>query len=287
MAEVLELSDGRRCAWGECGASDGRPVLYLHGAPGSIVEGAESPFHDQFARDGVRFVALERAGYGVSTSQPGRRFVDVVPDVRELADRLGVERFVVVGWSTGGPHALAAAAGLPDRVSAVGLIASIAPLDKVGLDGLGEAAFIEMAREDPHDLRVQMSALAAAMRSDPDGTSSALLAPLMSERDVAYWARPENMAVIRADLVESARGSWEGYADDCVADAGDWGFELRGVAAPASLIHGTADQIVPVRHSRYLATALSNASLHEADDEGHLSVLDHLPRLCAELITTI
>jgi pimeloyl-ACP methyl ester carboxylesterase len=252
-----------------------------------VVEGAESPFASQFARDGVRLIALERAGYGVSTAQPGRRFVDVAPDIGELVDCLGVDRFAVVGWSTGAPHALAAAVGLGDRVVAVGAIASIAPLDKVGVDGLGEAVFLEMAVNDPDGLRVTMRELAAAMRSDPEGTSGALLGPLMSDRDVAYCTRPENAALISADLVESARGEWAGYTDDCIADAVFWGFDLAAVAVPVSLIHGTEDRIVPVQHSRWLATTLPNASLLEADGEGHISVLDHLPRLCAELVQAV
>jgi pimeloyl-ACP methyl ester carboxylesterase len=131
MVEVLALSDGRQFAWAECGGS---PVVSLHGAPGSIVEGARSQYSAQLAEAGVRLISLERAGYGVSTAVPGRRFIDIVPDVRALVDHLGLDRFAVVGWSTGGPHALAAGYGLADRVVAVGAIASIEPLGQVGLD---------------------------------------------------------------------------------------------------------------------------------------------------------
>jgi pimeloyl-ACP methyl ester carboxylesterase len=228
---------------------------------------------------------MERGGYGVSSAVAGRRFIDIVPDARALADHLGLDDFAVVGWSTGGPHALAVAYGLADRVTAVGAVASIAPLDNVGLDGLGERVFIEMAQNDPQALREMMKQLAASMRDDPEATSTALFAEVMSERDVAYFARPENHDVVIAGLVESARGEWEGYADDCVADARDWGFDLDAVNARVALLHGTADRVVPIEHSRYLARALPNASLSEANDEGHLSVLDHLPQLCVELTT--
>jgi pimeloyl-ACP methyl ester carboxylesterase len=112
---VLTVPDGRQFAWAERGAQDGSPVVYLHGAPGSVVEGARSPYRAQFASAGVRLISTERAGYGVSTALPGRRFIDIVSDVRALADHVGLDRFAVVGWSTGGPHALAAAYGLTDR----------------------------------------------------------------------------------------------------------------------------------------------------------------------------
>ena len=151
--------------------------------------------------------------------------------MRALADHLGLDVFAVVGWSTGRPYALAAASGLADRVAAVGAVASIAPLDKVGLDGVGERVFFEMARDDPQPLRDGMRQLAASMRDDPEGTATALLGDLMSERDLAYFARPENHEVVIEDLVESARGDWEGYADDCIADVGTWGFDRGDVKA--------------------------------------------------------
>ncbi len=90
-----------------------------------------------------------------------------------------------------------------------------------------------------------------------------------------------------ADLAESARGDWEGYADDCIADSQDWGFDLADVNTPVVLLHGTADNIVPINHSRYLAETLPNASLTESDGDGHISVLDHLPQLCAQLVDAL
>jgi pimeloyl-ACP methyl ester carboxylesterase len=281
---VFARSDGGQFAWGECGAHDGRPVFFLHGAPGSVIEGANSPFSARFASSAVRFIAVERAGYGISTARAGRRFIDIADDIRSLADYLALDVFTVVGWSTGGPHALACSAALDDRVRAVGIVASCAPLDKVGLDGFGERTFIEMAQQDPNGLREVMKQLAAAMHSDPEGTTKSLLADVMTDSDVAYCARPGQASLVIADLVESARGDWEGYADDCIADAADWGFALGGVKAPVSVVHGIADRLVPVEHSRYLAKALPNASLLEVEGEGHISVLDHLPRLCAELV---
>jgi pimeloyl-ACP methyl ester carboxylesterase len=109
----------------------------------------------------------------------------------------------------------------------------------------------------------------------------------MSERDVDWAARPDNHDMMIADLAESARGDWEGYADDCIADTDEWGFNLNDVNARVALLHGTADRIVPINHSRYLAHALPNATLTEIDGDGHISVLDHLPQLCAQLVAAL
>ena len=53
-----------------------------------------------------------------------------------VLDHLGAERAWVVGWSGGGPHALACAALMPDRVRGTALIASVAPYPAEGLDYL-------------------------------------------------------------------------------------------------------------------------------------------------------
>ena len=85
------------------------------------------PAVDVMAERGLRYVAFNRAGYGSSTRRPGRAVADVADDARAVLDHLGVEHAVTIGWSGGGPHALACGALLPDRIRAVATIASIAP----------------------------------------------------------------------------------------------------------------------------------------------------------------
>lgn len=285
MPESVELSDGRAVGCAECGDPQGVPLLYLHGAPGSRSEaGPESPFAAALGAAGVRFIGMERAGYGLSAPRAGRRMYEQAADVEEFADRLGLQRFAIVGWSAGGPVALATAARVADRVSAIGAIASLAPIDGGGLEGVGERAFLEQAMRDPDALRVEMKELAAAMRSDPATASLSLLGPILCDADVEFTLQPEINAFMMANLVESARGDFAGYADDCVAEVTDWGFDLADVVTPARLVHGTDDRIVPIRHSRYLANALPNASLTEYEGDGHISVLEHVIELAQQLI---
>jgi pimeloyl-ACP methyl ester carboxylesterase len=83
---------------------------------------------------GVRLITFDRPGYGESDRQEFRQVADVVPDVEAIADALGVEQFAVLGRSGGGPHALACAALLPDRVTRAGILVSLAPWGADGLD---------------------------------------------------------------------------------------------------------------------------------------------------------
>jgi pimeloyl-ACP methyl ester carboxylesterase len=136
---VLELSDGRSLEYQVSGPEGGRVVLFHHGTPGSAhqMEFSTEAVH----RHGWRLVTVSRPGSARSTRLPGRTVADVVPDAVAVLDALGVGRFVVAGASGGGPHALACAALLPDRVDAAQAICSAAPYDADGLDflaGMGE-----------------------------------------------------------------------------------------------------------------------------------------------------
>ena len=114
--EVLQLADGRRLAWSEFGTPTGPVLIYCHGTPSSRLEGLV--LHHA-ALGGVRVLVPDRPGFGRSDPQPGRSLTDWARDVAALADQLGIQRFAVSGISGGGPHALACAAHLGDRVSVV------------------------------------------------------------------------------------------------------------------------------------------------------------------------
>jgi pimeloyl-ACP methyl ester carboxylesterase len=75
----------------------------------------------------ARALALDRPGIGRSTPHPGRRLLDWPCDVAAFADAFGLERFAVLGWSGGGPYAIACAHVLGQRVSATGLAAGVRP----------------------------------------------------------------------------------------------------------------------------------------------------------------
>src|SRR5262249_15028355 len=125
-SESITLADGRTLCFARYGASDGRPVIYLHGAGSSRIEGE---IYDQQARAaGVQIIATDRPGCGGSSPAPRRTFPGYALDLQQLADILGIERFVVAGMSNGGVYALAAAARLLDRVTTIIPINASTPL---------------------------------------------------------------------------------------------------------------------------------------------------------------
>ena len=122
---------------------------------------------------GVRLISFDRPGYGGSDRLDSRRVADVVPDVVAIADELELERFAVLGRSGGGPHALACAALLPDRVTRAGVLVSLAPWEAEGLDwfaGMSDSNVREYtaAATAPESLTAQLGADRGQDQGRPD-----------------------------------------------------------------------------------------------------------------------
>src|SRR5262245_26308872 len=141
---AVTTPDGRTLTVREGGDLGGVPVLTISGTPGS------STLFEAHVRDaderGIRLFSYDRPGYGGSTRHAGRTAADCAADIQVVCDDFGFERICVWGISGGGPHALAAAALLPERVAAAASLASVAPYDAGGLDwtaGMGEQNIVE------------------------------------------------------------------------------------------------------------------------------------------------
>lgn len=267
--------DGRVVAFEDGGDPAGYPVIGLHGTPGCRYSRSAD---ELYARAGVRYITTDRAGYGRSTRQPGRRVADAATDVGAVAESLGLGTFAVTGGSGGGPHALACAALLPDRVERAASLAGIAPFGQGGLpreqwlDGMDTANHDEVAWTEQGlarleaELPASQRELEEALRSDP----SLLLGEQMSEPDREFLSRPDVVAVFRRVVAEQCRSGVGGWVDDDVAFLLPWGFELAAVRAPVLLVWGEQDVSVPVAHGQFLAAALPEVHVVVDADGGHM-----------------
>lgn len=256
----IELRDRRRLGYAEHGVAGGPPVVYFHPTPGSRF----GIFGDAPRRAGVRFVAAERPGYGLSDPRPGRRLLDWAADVEQLADALGLERFAVLGVSGGGPHALACGYALPQRVQAVGLASSPGPyFDEPELSELlhdERRAFVELARRDPQTVE-------ARVREE---------APVAAEEILAGGGDP--------DVQEGLRAGLEGLVGDRLVNyARPWGFRPHDVRVPVLIWHGEADDGHPPAVARWAAGAIPGAALTVYPGEGHLCDLAHAEEILRAL----
>ena len=278
----MTLADGRTLAYVERGEPDGLPVVFHHGTPGS--RHGQHPDPDVYR--GVRFFTFDRPGYGLSDPRPGRQVADVAADVSALADHLGLERFAVFGASGGGPHALACAALLPDRVERALVMVGAAPSDDPEFDfmaGMADVNVIEFvaALEGEDALAAVLAPWVEQIASDPEGMIDRLAAEL-PDYDREVVSRPEIRAELVASFGESVRQGARGWIDDDLAFASSWGFDLADVGPEVRLLQGELDVLVPRAHCEYLADKLPRATFELVPGAGHL-LFDHWPDALAWL----
>ena len=206
---TLETPDGRTLAYATWGDPDGFPVLSLHGTPGCRLN--RWPNEDVYARAGVHYITHDRAGYGRSDRHQGRSVADEAADVAALADELGLDRFGVTGGSGGGPHVLACAALLPERVVRAVCVVGVAPFGTPGLEE--DDWFAGMDAENVKEVRnalagedVLTPALEAEQQKIEERVSvdpSTVLDDFeLSDSDRAELARPEVQELIRETALE-------------------------------------------------------------------------------------
>jgi pimeloyl-ACP methyl ester carboxylesterase len=253
---TLLLGDGRRLGYALYGRPGGEPLFYFHGHPGSRLEARFA--HQAAAEAGLRVIALDRPGYGLSDFQPGQAITDWPADVAEAAGLLRIGRFSVAGASGGGPYALACAWRLPGQVIQAAVISGVGPYQVPGITrGMrwrNRIAFQWGARW-PALARALMRSMHGNITSRPERTIEAL-ARAMSPVDAAVVRRPGVRNVLIADLTEAFRQGIQGAALDVVLLGRPWGFVLREIQPVVHLWQGEADTLVPAAMGKYQAAQI-------------------------------
>ena len=267
--------DGIASSPGAAGAAVA--VFWLHGSPN--VGSPPEPLFAAAEANGLRWVSYDRPGYGGSGPRDGRTVASAAADVAAIADALGIGRFAVLGHSGGGPHALACAALLPERVIAAVSVSGPAPFDADGLDWF--------AGWSP--------GIAAENRAAAGGRAAL----------EAHWAQaaPEDMGAFftEADMAAlGGRWSWvagvagqaieqggEGLLEDTLAGARPWGFRPGAIRVPVLIVHGAEDKMVPYGHGEWLAARCPAAESRIVQDAGHITVLDSAPQALAWLAARV
>jgi pimeloyl-ACP methyl ester carboxylesterase len=230
-----DARDARRSplTFDDVGDPAGTPVVYLHGGGDSRL--SRHPDDTIAASLGVRLIAVDRCG-------PAVRGRSLRSSANDLLDALDVERFAVLGWSAGGPHALAVAALAPRRVERVALVGSM-PLH--------------------HETRLLPQDVQRVMRV-------ARVAPRVAARALEQWGRrpppptgdPSTDDAYARGRVESFRSGGLWLARELAYLGRPWGFELSDVTAPVTLWWGEDDRVCPPSIGRAYEQALPSATLN-------------------------
>lgn len=266
---TLRLPDGRRLSYAEFGDPHGLPVLAIHGTPGSrfmfgLTDGA--------ARErGLRVIAPDRPGYGHSDYRRNPSLMRSAEDFISLADALGLEQIAVIGVSGGGPHAIATASAIPDRVALLALISPVGPVAEcrrqVRMSRMHRLIFTRMGRS-PQACATFFWSLRGMVRWAP-GVAYRALQQRVTRSDQGVLGRPEVKANLQAAIREGLRPGIKGALQDLRLFCSPWGLSLAEIDVPAVVWQGSDDTIVPPSVAYHLASQLPNCRLDVIQEAGH------------------
>jgi pimeloyl-ACP methyl ester carboxylesterase len=285
--QFVTAPDGRALEVMIAGPPTDLRLVLQSGTPGAAVP--YPPLIDTATQHGLQLVTYSRPGYARSDPFPDRSVGQAAADVATILDALDADAFVTIGWSGGGPHALACAATLSDRCRAAATIAGVAPYSADGLDwlaGQGEENVEEFAaalRGEKH-LTKWLAEAADDMAHVRADDVAAVLGDLMSDVDKAALTR-EYAEWVAASFRKGVSAGVVGWCEDDLAFLRPWGFDLAAISRPVGIWQGGQDHMVPFAHGEWLAAHIPTAMPHLLPDDGHLSIgVGRLPEIVAELV---
>jgi pimeloyl-ACP methyl ester carboxylesterase len=286
LEHTITLPSGRRLGYAEFGRTDGTPVLYFHGSPASRME----PLligDEVLARLGLRVIAPDRPGMGLSDFQPDRTLSDWPADASALADALGLDRFAVLGNSGGGPYVAVCAAKIPDRIRSAVIVSGGWRMDwPEAWDNLPfpNRLTLTLARRAPFVLRLLLGMMGGVAQGERE-KELAQLQKRVPPEDYAAFAVPARLEAFGRTMHESMRQGTRGAAYDLGLFVREFGFRLDEIRMPLTWFHGERDTNAPIAMVRRAVAELPTARLVTVENEAHLSTLcNHMDKVARALV---
>ncbi|MFN2223077.1 MAG: alpha/beta fold hydrolase [Candidatus Promineifilaceae bacterium] len=283
--QTVNLGDGRALGFADCGDPAGKAVFYFHGSGGSRLG---RPADTSILTDlQVRFISVDRPGHGLSDPQPDRKLLDWPDDIGQLADQLGLETFYIMGWSAGGPHALACAYKMPRRVLACAIISGVGPPERPKpYQGLPLPNRILMfgARRMPRLVHLIRRMAYRMVTGDPGELGQKLANSFPQvDRELLLVLEQEKMFVM--DIREGYRQGWQGPAQDDIIVNRPWGFRLEDIKPRIDIWQGEIDENVPLNQGLYLHEWIPTNRFMLVKGQAHAYLLVRWRELLAALVS--
>lgn len=281
----LYLNDGRRLGYLLCGDPKGKPVLCFHGYPGSRLDFRW--LHEEAAKRGLKLIAADRPGIGLSDPLPGRSLTDFGGDMEELMARLRLKRPVVMGVSGGGPYALACLCRLQEKVRAGVVVCGLGPMDtEESTQGMNasNASLFYCARNYPKSVGLILKATKYMMTKKVD-TYYRLMEKVLPDSDQKRMGKitGENRQRVLSANREIFRQGSRYLAQEAVIYTKPWEFSLRELRVPVHFWHGYLDKNAPIRSAMNLYRQAPQSTRHWLMGEGHFILNRH----AAEILDSI
>ncbi len=273
MTNHITLRDGRTLAFSTYGDPDGTPVIFSHGFSDSHV--IRHPDDSLTASLGVHWISADEPGVGGSSPKKDRRMVDWGADMEDLADQLGLDTFNVAGHSGGGPHALAVAFHMPERVRKVALASPVAPFDEPGVTKMLVLKDLKTIAKLRHlSLLIRWAeriGANSALKDIPSYVESVV--DQMPNEAKTMLRNPEQQALFEENFRLGYLQHEEGVFEMTMA-LWDWGFSPGDIQQPVEMYYGTADDIISPDMPRHLCSELRDCTAHEWSGAGHYGFVD-------------
>jgi len=277
MLQIFKARDGRDLDVLVAGDTGSETALVCHhGTPSDAT--IWSDWHQDALENKLILIAISRPGYGLSDRKVGRTVSSVIEDVEDVLDTLKITKFVTVGWSGGGPHALACGALLPHHCEAVSSLAGVGPYGEPDLDfleGMGPENVEEfgIALQGEAPLRKWMEANAEPYRRIQDDELATALGGLVPKVDVIALKEKGLASIWASSMRRCFTNGWDGWIDDNMVFCNHWGFDPSEIRAPVTVWQGDLDLMVPLAHGEWLLKHIPSSKPRLVRGHGHLSLI--------------
>ena len=270
------LEDGRRLAYADFGDPKGKPVFYFHGFPGSRLEA--KVMHEKAEEVGLRLIAVDRPGFGLSDFQPKRRITDWPKDIEEMANILEIDTFSLFGFSTGASYALACALPLAERIN---LVLTISALGSVEFKHRGiftnHRIIFWVAKYLPFLFKAFFWIIRCRQlqKENKGERYFKLNFKNFSESDRILLKDSPILNTIAEAHCEAFREGLKGITHEAKLLGSPWGFDLGKIPKNLDifLFHGEEDKIAPVTSTKEIEELLLHCQATYFQNEGHMSLL--------------
>jgi len=275
LHQSIQLSDGRILGYAEYGSAEGFPIFYFTGGNSSRLEGQW--FSTTAQKKKIRLIVPDRPGFGLSTFSEDRELLDWPNDLVELANALSLENFSIFGLSGGGPHTLATAFKIPERIIKVAIVSGTAPPEmpnKFKDMWPPVQAIFYTADKLPIVNRFLLKQM-AAFYSNEEQMMKRMKQGLPLPDVNLIDSKPDIIKIFSESTKEAHRNGLLGDAWEWQLYIKPWGFQLKDIQKEIKLWYGLYDQMVPIGMGRFLAQELLNGHLIEVEDGGHFSTVNN------------
>jgi len=278
LNQILILNDKRTLSYAEAGDSTGKPLFLFHGLHSSRLEVAL--IDEKMREKNIRVIAIDRVGVGGSTFKENHTLFDTVDDIVELANYFGIDKFSVLGTSSGVKYALACAKRIPKRLNAVFCLSSGVPIEFFNDDmPRANRVMLKFLQKAPWLIKPIFWLSFARISQEPKKVDTFLgniiyqLDKIDKELLAGNQEIKEQFALqCKESYVQGAEGNSLDARMDMLESG--WGFRLEEIDFSAIYAwHGSLDRGIPLSVAKVLDAKVKGIKFKALDGEGHLTLI--------------